>query len=94
MPKVTYTGSLGGFSHHNNPSNKDYLFQQGKPIEVTLEDAKHYAEEATRGGPWAVEFDIKDQGKKAIDKTASVLDTVKKKVKDKMTPKKKGKGRR
>lgn len=95
MPKVTYTGTLGGFAHHGNPSGTEYRFHRGHPVEVSLEDAKHYAEEITRGGPWIVDFGLKDQGKKAIEKTASVLDAVKKTVKDKMTPKTKGKkGRR
>lgn len=96
MPKVTWTGGLEGITHHNNPSNKEYLFQRGHPLEVTLEDAKHYAEEATRGGPWAVEFDIKDQGKKAVEKTASALENIKEKIMPKSTKKtsKGKKGRR
>ena len=95
MPKVTFMGSLEGISHHGNPTGTEYRFQRGKAIEVSLEDAKHYAEEITRGGPWIVDFGLKDQGKKAIEKTASVLDAVKKTVKEKMTPKTKGKkGRR
>lgn len=95
MPKVTYTGGLEAFTHHNNPSNRDYLFFRGQGLDVTLEDAKHYAEEATRGGPWAVEFDIKDQGKKAVEKTASILEKVKDTVMPTMEKPKRGrKGRR
>lgn len=54
MVKVTYTGA-GGHAHHNNPSGTTYVFNSGRPTEVTPEDAEHYAKEATRGGPWAVE---------------------------------------
>lgn len=73
MPKVTYMGPSDAFSHHNNPSNRDILFHLNKAVEVSLEEAEHYAKEAEKGGPWVVDFGVKDKAAKAANTVREII---------------------
>jgi hypothetical protein len=82
MPTVTYTGTAEFQPHSNNPTKTLYRFLRGTPHEVSKEDAEWYAEEAKRGGPWAVNLGLRGAASRAnislfekmMEKTKSELE--------------------
>ena len=90
MAKVTYIGMMGGLAHHNNPSGTTYVFQHGIPHEVKIEDAKHYAEEIRRSGPWIVDMGIIEKTVEVVKKTVKEV-TREDKIDDLKELKKRGK---
>lgn len=73
MTKVTYLG-VTDMRHSGNPTRTEYMFYSQKPTEVKPEDAKHYAEKETKGGPWHVEMGV-------IEKANAIITEVTEEIK-------------